>query len=361
MRILITQSGENIFSEEEKREIIERKFRSTTTNKVYQKKFTLEKINNKKDKDKKNNEEKPVHKNYFIPAGISYKPDDFFAKTTSTFYPKNIRIFTEPNRNSQYNKYRKIRINIQKVNFPKELQSKYDLYKIPKKEDDDVAIEENPPKINKLNNPDYKFSLGEIIDNKNVNKLKNQIATRERVRERLSVVNEKNFRTNYAYVPKMKELNEILNYKKIKGDKLELIKYIHSHTNLSDLFLKNIVTSDKLDIEKFDKISQTLLFNKDVDKKLKLEMERKIKTKQNLNKLQITSNLLQMNKEVKMEEQILDKYRKGFDKKLNYMDKHKEIQKGWRKMGIKYLTAKVFTPRKPISNNSIQSNNDSKA
>ena len=59
MRILITQSGENIFSEEEKREMIEKNFRSTTTNKIYQKKLTIEKINNKKDKN--TNEEKPIH------------------------------------------------------------------------------------------------------------------------------------------------------------------------------------------------------------------------------------------------------------------------------------------------------------
>ncbi len=68
MRILITQSGENIFSEEEKREILEKKYRSTTTNKLYKKQLTIEKYNNRK--DKKNLEEKPIHKNYFIPAGI---------------------------------------------------------------------------------------------------------------------------------------------------------------------------------------------------------------------------------------------------------------------------------------------------
>ena len=347
MRILITQSGENIFSEEEKRDIMDKKFRSTTTNKIYQKKLTIEKYTNKK--DKKPNEEKPVHKNYFIPAGISQRPDDFFSKTTSSFYPKNIRIFTDPNQNTQYNKFRKIRINIQKVNFPKEMQVKYDLYKIPNKSENDVPYEETPPKINKLNNPDYKFSLGEIIDNKTMFKLKNELATRERVKERLSVINEKNFRTNYAYIPKMKELNEILNYKKIKGDKLELIKYIHSHNHISDLFLRNIVTSDNIDIEKYDKISQTLLFNKDVDKKLKLEMERRLKTKQNLSKLRLANNLFKMNKEVKLEQQILDKYQKNFNKKLNYLDKHKEIQRGWKKMGMKYLTAKTFIPRKPAS------------
>ena len=119
MRILITQSGENIFSEEEKREIAEKKFRSTTTNKIYLKKLTIEKINKKN--YKKMNEEKPTHKNYFIPAGISMKPDDYYSKTTSTFYPKNIKIFTsDNNKQEQINKYRKIRINMQKVNFPKE-------------------------------------------------------------------------------------------------------------------------------------------------------------------------------------------------------------------------------------------------
>ena len=107
MRILITQSGENIFSEEEKRDIIEKKYRSTTTNKIYQKKLTIEKINNRR--DKKNNDDKPVHKNYFIPAGISKKPDDFFSKTTSSFYPKNIRIFTDPNKISQNNNVRRFR------------------------------------------------------------------------------------------------------------------------------------------------------------------------------------------------------------------------------------------------------------
>ena len=355
MRILITQSGELIFTDEEKREIMEKKFRSTTTNKIYQKKLTIEKINNRK--DKKTNEEKLIHKNYFIPAGISMKPDDFYSKTTSSFYPKNIRIFTDINKNDQNNRYRRIRINMQKVNFPKELQSKYDLYKIPKKEDNNIVYEEAPQKINKLNNPNYKFSLGEIIDNKKVLKLKNEIAARERVKERLSVINEKNFRTNYASIPKMKELNEILNYKKIKGDKLELIKYIHSHLHLSDLFLRNIVTSDNVDIEKYDKISPTLLFNKEVDKKLKLELERKMKTKHNLNKLRITNNLFKMNKEVKLEKQILDKYKKEFDKKLNYIDKHKEIKKGWEKMKIKNLTAKSSTPKKPI-NNSISSNDE---
>ena len=348
MRILITQSGENIFSEDEKREILDKKFRSTTTNKNYQKKLTIEKYYNRK--DKKNTEEKPAHKNYFIPAGISFKPENYFSKTTSTFYPKNIKIFTEPNKDNEYNKYRKIRINIQKVTFPKELQSKYDLYKIPKQSDNDITYEEAPPKINKLNNPDYKFTLREIIGNKKIFKLKNEIATRERVKERLSVINEKNFRTNYAYVPKMKELNEILKYKKISGDKLDLIKYIHSHNRVSDLFLKNIVTSDKEEIEKFDKISQTLLFNKEKDKKMKVEMERKIKTKHNLSKIRVTNNLHQMNKEVNSEQKILDKYKKGFDKKLNYIDKHKEIQRGWKKMGINYLTSKTYTPRKPTIN-----------
>ena len=353
MRILITQSGENIFSEEEKREIMEKKFRSTTTNKIYKKKLTIEKYDNNR-KEKKTLDVNHSNKNYFIPAGIAWKPDDFFSKTTSLFYPRTIRIFGERNKNDDLNKYRKIRINMKKVNFPKELQSKYDLFKIPKKSVHNIVYEEAPPlKINKFSNPDYKFTLGEIINNKAAAKLKSEIETRERVKEKLKVINEKNFRTNYAEITKMKELEEILNYKKIKGDKLELIKYLNTHDCLSDLFLKTIATSDKYELQKYDKISQTLLFNKELDKKFKLELDRKVKTKQSLSKLRITSNLNKMNKEVKLGEQILNKYRQEHDKKLNYLEKHKEIQKGWRKMGIKNLLTKAYTGRKPIINTNI--------
>ena len=94
MRILITQSGENIFSEEEKREILD----TATTNKIYQKKLTIEKYYNRK--YKKNTEEKPAYRNYFIPSGISFKPENYFSK-----------IFTDPNKDNEYSKYRKIRIN----------------------------------------------------------------------------------------------------------------------------------------------------------------------------------------------------------------------------------------------------------
>lgn len=356
MRILITRSGENIFSEEEKRDIIERKFRSTTTNKLYQRKMTIVKYVNKR--DKKIIEEKPAPKNYFVPPGISMKAEDFFSKTTSTFYPKKIRIFTEPNKNAQFDKYRKIRINMQKITFPKELQAKYEIYKMPENLESNNLYEKEPSKLSKFTNPNYKFSLRELIDNKTVFDLKNEILKQERVRERLSTINEQNFRTNYAYLPRIKELNEILNYKKIKGDKIELIKYINSHNKISDVFLKNIVTSDKVEIEKFDKISQTLLFNKDADRKIKSELERKVKSKQNLNKLKIASNLMKMSKEVKLEEKILDKYQRIYDKKSNYLDKHKEIQKEWKRKGIKYLASKSFMPRKPYNNLSELTNID---
>jgi len=68
----------------------------------------------------------------------------FFQKQQVLFHLKTIKIFAKNNKNEDYNKYHKIRINMQKVNFPKELQSKYDLFKIPKKSDSDVIYEEIP-------------------------------------------------------------------------------------------------------------------------------------------------------------------------------------------------------------------------
>ena len=83
---------------------------------------------------------------------------------------------------------------------------------------------------------EIKYSLGELIDGKNLNKLKTEVEKRERYKEKLGVINEQKFRTNYALKPKIQELKEILNYKKIKGDKLELIKYIQTHGHITDLF-----------------------------------------------------------------------------------------------------------------------------
>ena len=68
-----------------------------------------------------------------------------------------------------------------------------------------------------------------------------------------------------------------------------------------------------------------------MDLKFKSEIKRKVKMKQNLTKLRITNNLNRMNKEIQLEEQILDKYNKEYNKKLNYLEKHKEIEKTWKK------------------------------
>jgi len=355
MRILITTTGENIFTEDEKQNILDKKFRSTTTNKRFLKKLTIEKISNRHEKKQTNTKQK--NKNYFIPAGIAYKPDDFFSKTTSTFYPKTIRITTDLKNEEKYNKFRRIRINMKKVVFPKVLQTKYELDKIQQKTENEELNEENKSKGDEKIKTEYKLSLGEIIDNKKVDKLKTEVKNRERTKEKLSVITEQNFRTNYAFKPKIEELKEILSYKKIRGDKPELIKYINTHNHITDLFLKNLVTSTNDDIKKYEKISQTLLFNKELDLKLMSDIKRKVRIKQNMTKLRITNDLNKMNKEVKLEAEILNKYQKIYDKKLNYMEKHKEIEKTWKKSGINYLATRKYIQKKPPSENSSFSEN----
>ena len=338
MRILITKNGENIFTDEEKQSIIDKKYRSTTINKMYKKKFTLVPIVNKN--NKKLN--KITYKNYFVPAGIAYKYDDFFSKTTSTFYPKIIKIKSVQNEDEEQ-KFRRVRINMKNVSFPKEIQAKYDEYKY--RVTSNESEKDNEENLKIKNSSKLKLSLEEIINNKSAMKLKKEVKNRERMKEKLGVINELNFRTNYALIPKEKELDEILKYKKIKGDKVELIKYLNTHNNLSDLFLRNLVSSNKVMLEKFDKISQTLLFNNDLYSKLKLGLERKVKEIKNESKIKTTNNLQKMEKEVKLELDILKKYKKESNKKLNYIEKHKEIENEWKLKGIHYLTSKNYKLR----------------
>jgi len=64
---------------------------------------------------------------------------------------------------------------MQKVNFPKNYNQNM-IYLKYQKNRIVMSSMKKPPKINRLNKPDYKFSLGEIIDNKVVDKLKSEIA-----------------------------------------------------------------------------------------------------------------------------------------------------------------------------------------
>lgn len=368
MRILVTKNGENIFTEEEKIEIRERKFRSTAPSRIYHKRrLTLDKDSRavllKKRALLINTEAHGLS-----PSNLkAYKPFSQFSKfektsfnntpnynpilsmgrTTNTFYQQNQNIKIKiPSTNNP----KKISLKSPKITFPKELESKYELFDhYPKNEDDNNLLEyEKIPEIkNQFSKPGYKYTLGEIINDKAKYKLKKFLVAEERMKEKLSVINHSNFRTDYAYTSKLKKLNEILDYKKIKSDKSELIKYLNTHNNLSDHFLKHIVTSDKEEIAKYDKISQTLLFNKDLDKKFQSELERKVKEKSNLNKVSGNNGLNFMGNKIKLEEEILDKYNASVDRKLNYMEKHKELQKDWKRFGLKHLASKdTFVPRK---------------
>jgi len=57
-----------------------------------------------------------------------------------------------------------------------------------------------------------------------------------------------------------------------------------------------------------------------------------------------------MNKEVKMEEQILDKYKKDFYKKLNYLEKHKEIEEEGKNWELNTWLRKLLYPENQLVN-----------
>lgn len=372
MRILVTKNGENIFTEEEKIEIRERQFRSTVPSRIYRKRrLTLDKesrnnlhvirnnLHNKRNllittsdsnifPNLKQHNSKPFSQfsrfNQTTNNANTTKNLLAFSKTSNSFYPQNQNIKITSNNP------KKINLKSPKITFPKELESKYEVFEHFSKENEDdeniLEYEKKQENTNKFARPGYKFTLGEIINDNAKYKLKKFILNEERMRQKLSVIDHSNFRTDYAWTSNLNKLNEILNYKKIKSDKTELIKYLNTHNNLSDKFLRNIVTSDKEELAKYDKISQTLLYNKDMDKKYKDELEQKVKLKSNLSKVSGSNGLNFMGNKIKEEQEILGKYNISVNRKLNYMEKYKEIQKDWRRFGLKHLATKDHVPRK---------------
>ena len=95
-----------------------------------------------------------------------------------------------------------------------------------------------------------------------------------------------------------------------------------------------------------------------MDLKLKSDIKRKVRMEQNITKQKITNNLNKMNQDIKLEQEILNKYQRNFDKKLNYLEKHKEIEKAWKKGRINNLATKnpIIVKQPTESSSNLQEN-----
>ena len=216
MRILITHLGDETFKDLDDFNVVNFK---TTYDRGFNKKFTLKKLENFienkiKDRSKtlKNNKK------------ILLQP---LNKTQNYFY------------NNNNNNFKKFVLKKSKLNLPNSMQKKFDSDN--KKTNNENLIQDEISFLKNLKNthkPNEKISLGEILGNKTILHLKKSLIEEIKMKDKLSKISEKNFRSNFYTFTPLEKLEGILNYKKINQNKKSLVKYLNTHReNISKYYV----------------------------------------------------------------------------------------------------------------------------
>ena len=317
MRILVTHLGDETFKDLDDFNVINFK---TTYDRAFNKKFTLEKfqniIENKiRSRTNKNNKK------------IMLQP---LNKTDNNFYNKN-------------NNFKKFILKKSKLNLPNSMQKKFDDDNNKTKEEN--LIQDEIPFIKNLRNthkPNEKISLGEILGNKTTFHLKKSLIEEIKMKDKLSKVNEKNFRSNFYTFTPLEKLEGVLNYKKINQNKKSLVKYLNTHRdNISKLSLNLIVNQTEEDLQKTNKICDSILKKEKIDKIFENRIKNKIEIKNNLDRIKANDDLKQIGNNFGKGFEILNKYNKKGNRRDLYIEKYRDMEKGyWKKYNVNRLMVK---------------------
>ena len=317
MRILVTHLGDETFKDLDDFNVINFK---TTYDRAFNKKFTLEKFQNIIENKIRSRTNKNNKKIILQPLN----------KTDNNFYNKN-------------NNFKKFILKKSKLNLPNSMQKKFDDDNNKTKEEN--LIQDEIPFIKNLRNthkPNEKISLGEILGNKTTFHLKKSLIEEIKMKDKLSKVNEKNFRSNFYTFTPLEKLEGVLNYKKINQNKKSLVKYLNTHRdNISKLSLNLIVNQTEEDLQKTNKICDSILKKEKIDKIFENRIKNKIEIKNNLDRIKANDDLKQIGNNFGKGFEILNKYNKKGNRRDLYIEKYRDMEKGyWKKYNVNRLMVK---------------------
>ena len=345
MRILITEQGENTIKQIE-------------DSNEYQRAKTLT-YGNTFRKSKKLPYETYMKYNYYK----KNNPKQIFSKTTQNFFPQSNspkkKLFdlspniTRENFHQSKNNsdLKKVNLNMKKLVFPKEISDNY--------ENDHNTTEkliqkdENFPEIaniKKLFKPNQKLSFNQILGNKTVTKLKKDLIKEEKMKNKLSRIDENKFRSNYRNFTKLEDLDYILNHKKINPNSTSLIRYISVHKDITKLSLQNIIDYNNEEMFRANQICQNIFYHQNEYQKNHFIREQKIKAKHNNDKIKSNRALNKMSDDLKAEDNIFKKYNKRVDRTEAYREKYNDMDKYyWRRYKIDNLMTKKYQKQKVLT------------
>ena len=188
--------------------------------------------------------------------------------------------------------------------------------------------------------------MGEILGKQNVQTLKKKLIEEERMKDKLSKIDETKFRSNYQNYTKLEKLEQILNYQKIKPENNNLIRFINEKKDINKISLKKIVQFDNNQIFKANKICQTVLYNKKQNQLLQERIKTLVKGKQAQEKVSFDKNLRTLKTEIDESINIFNQYNNTINSSERYKEIHTDFQKTyWSKPGLQQLCRPKIKPK----------------
>ena len=201
------------------------------------------------------------------------------------------------------------------------------------------------------------YTFNDIIPNKTVTDMKIKIIRDQKMKDKLSKVNENNFRSTYQEKTDIEKLDELLSCPKINSTKLGLIKYLNNDKQLTPFYINKVINSDAVQINRMNKLAQILV---DKEEKMKLQnnlIENKIENAKNEEKILINKQMDTMKRQMEGFKSRLDKYNKKIDRRERYRDLFNDVViHYWNKYDYDKLNKKG-TPKNKYTSSYLFSSN----
>ena len=213
-----------------------------------------------------------------------------------------------------------------------------------------------------------KFAIKEVLNDNSVKFLKSNYIKDKKMKDRLSRVDETNFRTVYENQNFLEKLDEKLE-RKINPDRINLIRYLHEKDQVSEVLIKKIADYDEEQINKINKICQIVLHNNERSKLFKDIIQEKLTALKNREKIEYKSYIEKMGRNMNGFSSVLQNYDKKVNNKEKYRDIHNDLVKNfWKKHNVDRIARKAnlrSTANMSSLNNSdfhsLQTNNNANA
>jgi hypothetical protein len=172
-----------------------------------------------------------------------------------------------------------------------------------------------------------------LPDNTYLN-LKTKLEKEKKLKDRLSRIDENQFRTIFGQKTKPEKLDDMLK-KNINTDKINLIKYLNEKNNISDVLIKKLSEYSEDKINKVNKICQIVFYNEERSKIYKERIKERINVIQNKEKTEYKTCIESLGDGLNEVSDIFKEYKKPENRREKYRDIHYEtVNKFWRKYQI---------------------------